>query len=154
MIPVAAPAAQHGPDVPVDRLDGAEGDFLVAVGQDPVQMPRQQAAELLEGRQPLPPQGAEPGGQEAPGPALIGVGPQLGELVSEEVGLGQPPVEGKELAERLAVLPVQVGPAPEQQPALAADQRASFAPLAEELRSPGLVDRLAGMAEDVELVLW
>ncbi len=30
-------------------------------------MPRPQAAELLEGRQPLPPQGAEPGGQEAPG---------------------------------------------------------------------------------------
>jgi hypothetical protein len=108
VIPVAAPAAQHGPDVPVDRLDGAEGDFLVAVVQDPVPMPRQQAAELLEGQQPLPPQGAEPGGQEASGPALIGVGPQLGELVSEEVGLGQPPVEGKELAERLAVLPVQV----------------------------------------------
>src|SRR5437899_2443505 len=82
------------------------------------------AAGPLEGRQPLPPQGAEPGGQEASGPPLIGVGPQLGELVSEEVGLGQPPVEGKELAERLAVVTVQVGPAPEQQPALAADQGA------------------------------
>jgi hypothetical protein len=83
-------------------------------------MPRQQAAELLEGRQPLPPQGAEPGSQEAPGPALVGVGPQLGELIAEEVGLGQPPVEGEEFAERLAVLAVQVGPAAEQQPALAA----------------------------------
>jgi hypothetical protein len=27
VIPVTPPAAQHGSDVPVDRLDGAEGDF-------------------------------------------------------------------------------------------------------------------------------
>jgi hypothetical protein len=109
----------------------------VAVVQDPVQMARQQAAERLEGRHPLPAQGAEPDGQEAPGPALIGVGPELGELIAEEVGLGQPPVEGKERAERLAVVPVQVGPAPEQQSALAADQGAGLAALPEELRPPG-----------------
>src|SRR6516165_3584848 len=95
--------AQHRPDVPVDGLDGAEGDLLVAVVEDPVEMPRQQPAELLEGRQPLPAQGAQPGGQEPRGPALVGVGPELGELVAEQVGLGEPAVESKELAERLAV---------------------------------------------------
>ena len=50
MIPVPAPPAQQGPDVPVDRLDGAEGDLLVAVVQDPVEMARQQPAELREAR--------------------------------------------------------------------------------------------------------
>src|SRR5262249_4986216 len=143
VISVTAPAAQHRADVPVDRLHLPEGDLLVAVVQEPVQMPGEQPAELLEGRQPLPAQGAEPGGQEAPRPALVGVAPQLAELVSEEVGLGQPPVEGEELAEGLAVLAVQVGPAPEQQPALAADQGVRLAALAEELRPAGLIDRLA-----------
>ena len=76
MIPVPAPPAQHGQDVPVDRLDGAEGDLLVAVVQDPVEMARQQPAELREGRRPA--QGAQLGGQEAPGPAFVGVGPQSG----------------------------------------------------------------------------
>lgn len=41
-------------------------DLLVAVVDETLEM-AQQAAELLEGRQPLPAQGAEPGGQEAAG---------------------------------------------------------------------------------------
>src|SRR5262249_56084325 len=104
-----------------------------------------EGGERGEGGQAVAAEGAEPGGQEAPRPALVGVAPQLAELVSEEVGLGQPPVEGEELAEGLAVLAVQVGPAPEQQPALAADQRPGLAALAEELRPTGLVHGVIGV---------
>ena len=58
---IAAPPAapEHRPDVPVDRLDDADGDLLVAVAQDALEMAGDQTAELLEGRQPLPAQGAE-----------------------------------------------------------------------------------------------
>ena len=151
MVPVLAAAADHRADVAVDRLHLPEGDRLMAVGEDPVQVAEHQAGERVERRQALPAQGAQPGGQEPLGPALVGGGPELGELVSEQVGLGEPTVESKELAERLAVLPVQVGPAAEQQPALAADQGARVPPLAEELRPPGLVDGRAGMEQDVNL---
>ena len=44
MIPVAPPPPQHRADVAVDGLDLPEGDLLVAVAQDTVQMPRQHSA--------------------------------------------------------------------------------------------------------------
>ena len=78
MIPIAPAPPQHGPDVAVDGFDFPEGDLLATVVQDAVQMPRQQAAELLEGRQPLPAQGEEPVGEEAVSGPLVGVGPELG----------------------------------------------------------------------------
>lgn len=77
-------------------------------------MPRQHPAELLEGRQPLPPEGEEPVGEEAAGCPLVGVGPELGQLLLEQVGFGQPAVEGEEVAQGLAFLPVQVRPAPQR----------------------------------------
>ena len=153
MVPVAAAAAQHRPDVAVDRLHDAEGDLLVAVVEDALEMAREQATELLEGRQPLPAQGPQPIGQEPAGGSLVGVGPELGQLLLEEIRLGQPAGEGKELAERLPVPAVQGRPAPQEEPTLAAHQPPRCASLTEALGPPGLVYGLAGRAEDMELVV-
>ena len=67
MIAVAPTATEHRSDVSVDRLDHAERDLEVAVGQDAVEVPTQELGDLVEGQQPLPAQRADPGGQEAPG---------------------------------------------------------------------------------------
>jgi len=150
-VPTAAP--QHRPDVTVDGLDGAEGDRLVAVVEDPLEMAREQRAQLAEGGQPLPPQGLQPAGQEAPGRAGVAVAPELGQLLLEEVRLGQAPVEGEEVPEGLAIRPVEIGPTAQEQPPLAADQPAGRSPLPEELRPARLVQRLTGVAEDMELVV-
>src|SRR5215471_11122544 len=99
VIAIPATPPEHRADVAVDRFHFAEGNLLVTVVQDPGQMAHQQGAELLEGRQPLPPQGEEPVGEEAIRRGLVGVGPELGELFLEQVGLGQTPVEGEQAAE-------------------------------------------------------
>jgi hypothetical protein len=70
VIAVPAPAPDHRADVAIDRLHLPERDRLM-VGKDPVQVAEQQAGELLESWQSLPAQGAEPGGQEPPGPPLV-----------------------------------------------------------------------------------
>src|SRR5215831_8760481 len=56
VIAIPATPPEHRADVAVDRFHFAEGNLLVTVVQDPGQMAHQQGAELLEGRQPLPPQ--------------------------------------------------------------------------------------------------
>lgn len=153
MITVPPAPAEHGPEVAVDRLHHPEGDLLVAVAQDPVQVAGQEPAELAEGRQPLPAQGPEPALQEPPGGPLVGGGPEAGQLLLQEVGLGQPAVEGEALPEARPFVSLQIGPPPQEQPALAAGQTPSFTPLPEELGPPDLVQRLGGVAQDVELVV-
>src|SRR5262245_41886035 len=114
-------------------------------------MAHQQGAELVEGRQPRPPQGEEPVGEEAIR-GLVGVGPEPGKLFLEQVGRGQTPVEGEQAAEGFALLAVEVGPPAQQQPALAADEPPRLGPLSEEFCPAGLVQGLTGVAQDVELV--
>ncbi len=59
VIPVSPAPSRHRPDVPVDRLDFAERDLLVALVENALEVAREQLAELAEGRQPLPTQGLE-----------------------------------------------------------------------------------------------
>src|SRR2546427_7992424 len=80
VIAVPPAASQHRPDVAVDRLDLPEGDRLVAVADDAVQVAGEQLAELLEGRQALPAQGLEPVGEKAAGRPPPGVHPEGGEV--------------------------------------------------------------------------
>src|SRR5258706_13633546 len=102
-------------------------------------MPHQQRAQLLERWQPLPAEGQQPVDEEAVRRALVGVSPELGELFLEQIRLGQAAIEYEQVAERLPLLPVQIGPASQQQPTLTPDEAAGFRPLAEELRAAGLV---------------
>ncbi len=154
MIPVASASAEHGAEVAADGLDHPEGNLLVAVAQDSVQVAREQLPPLLEGGQPLSAQSLEPGRQEPAGDALVGVGPEVPELFFEHVGFSQAPVDGEERAEGLALLPLQVGPAPEQESAFAAHQPPGLPPaLPEELGPMHLVHRGVRVPEHVELVV-
>jgi len=101
VIPVPPPSAKHGADVPVDGLDHPEGDLHVAVRQDAIQVGQEQLRQFLEGGEPLPPQGPEPGGQEAAGMRRIRVRPELRQLIPEQVRFGQvriPPIVNTQIA--------------------------------------------------------
>ncbi len=78
MIPIAAAPPQHRPDVAVDGLDFPDGDLLMAVVEDAVEMADEQEPELLKGGQPLPAEGEKPVRQEATRRRLVGVTPELG----------------------------------------------------------------------------
>lgn len=110
VIPIPSTPAQHRSDVAVDRLDLPEGDFLVAVGEDAVEMPEEQAANLLERRQPLPPKRPQPGSQEPPGRPFIGVVPEVGQLLFREVGRRESASENQQFVHQPALVPLQVGP--------------------------------------------
>src|SRR5437899_2772101 len=80
VIAVTPAPAEHGTDVGVDGLDGSEGDLLVAVVEDTVEVSGEKPTQLLEGRQALPAQGLEPRGEESSSRPFVGVRPQVGEL--------------------------------------------------------------------------
>jgi hypothetical protein len=105
----------------------------MAGGEDPVQVGAEQLRERLEGREPLPPKRQAPRGQEAAGVRLVRIGPELRQVGPEQIGLGQPAVDREEAAEGLLLVPRQVGPPGEEQPALAPHQPAEPAALPEEL---------------------
>jgi hypothetical protein len=90
VIAVAPAPPQHRVDVAVDRFDFPERHLLVVLVQDAGQMAHQERGKLLECRQPLPAEHEEPVGEEALRRALIGVAPELSELLLEQIGLGQP----------------------------------------------------------------
>ena len=81
VISVAAPAAEHRSDIAVDGLDLAEGDLLVTVGEDAVEMPEEELGDLLECRQALPLERAQPRRQEAARSPFVGIGPEVGQLL-------------------------------------------------------------------------
>ena len=81
MVPVAAALAEHETDVPIDGFDRPEGDLLVAVSEDAVEMPGEELGDLLEGGQPLPAQDWQSGREESPRRPFVGEGPELGQLL-------------------------------------------------------------------------
>ena len=110
VIPVPPTSAKHGADVPVDGLDHPEGDLHVAIGQDAIQVGQEQLRQLLEGGEPLPPEGQEPGGQEAASVRLVRVRPELRQLIPEQVRLGQAAVDREEVRSGSAAGPGPGGP--------------------------------------------
>jgi hypothetical protein len=140
MIPVAAAPTQHRADIAVDRLDLSERDLLVAVGQDPVEVAQQELGDLAERRQPLPSERAQPRREEPPGGPFVPVVPEMRQLLLEQIGFGEPTVEPQQLLDEAALIAVEVRPASQEQPALAAQHAAGFAALAKELGPPRLVD--------------
>ena len=80
-------AALEDADLVVQPLDEAERDFVVraAVGGDPVPVPVNHRGELLVRSQALPLQGRPPVLEEAAGPALAAVVPELAERLLEQV---------------------------------------------------------------------
>src|SRR3972149_2064245 len=145
VIPIPAAAPEHGADVAVDGLDRAERDLLVAVGEDTVEVSQQELGDLAEGRQALPPERAGPRREKGPGGPLIGVVPEMGGLLLGQAGFGEAPVERQQLFDEAALVALEVGPAPQEQPPLAPQQAAGGAAPAAEPAGPGLVGGVVHM---------
>src|SRR5712692_6682471 len=120
MVAIPTAAAKHRPDVAVDRFNLAERHLDVTVGQDAVEVTTEQLGDLVESRQPLPPQGTDPGGQKSPRRAFVRVVPEVGELLLEQMRFGEAAIEGEQFPKLMALIPLEVAPGPEQQPPLAA----------------------------------
>src|SRR2546422_11301203 len=88
-------------DLVVQALDDAERHLVlrVAVGGDAVPVPRDHCGKLLVGAEPLPLQSGAPVVEEAPGPALPLVLPELAEGLLEDVGGVEPLVRGEQRLE-------------------------------------------------------
>ena len=97
-------------DLVVESLDEAERDLVLgaAVCRYAVPVPFDHPCELLVGLEALPLQRVAPVLEEAPGPALPGVVPELSEGLFEQVGSVDPPVRGEQELERSAALECQV----------------------------------------------
>ncbi len=152
MVAITTTATDHRADVAVDGFDLSERDLDVAVGQDAVEVTTEKLGDLGEGREPLPPQRVDPGGQEAPRRAFVGVVPEVRQLFLEQMGFGEPTVEREKVLEFVPLPPLEIAPRPEQQPPLTAQKPAGRAALAEELGAPCFVQRVVDVAQDVELV--
>ena len=111
MVTISATPPNDRADVGVDRLDDSEGELVAAVAQDAFQVSLEHGGELLESRQPLPAQTPHPVLEETTGSSFVGVTPQALDLLLEEVGFEQPPVEGEDLVELAALGSVEVCPA-------------------------------------------
>ena len=80
MVAISTAAAQHRPDVAVDRFHLAERDLDVAIGEDAFEVTTEELGDLVKGREPLPAQRPHPGGQKPPRGAFVGVVPEAPEF--------------------------------------------------------------------------
>ena len=108
--------------------------------------------ELLVGTQTLPFKGGAPVLEEAPCPALAFVAPELTEGLLQQVCDVQALVGGKERLQRLAAFQSEILPVREQGVLLPLDEAALLSREARVFALAHLVQRLAQMAHDVELV--
>jgi len=147
-------AALEDADLVVQPLDEAERDLVVraAVGGDPVPMPVDHRGELLVGPQALPLERRPPVLEEAAGPGLSAVVPELPERLLEQVRGVQALVGGEQGFE---------GPPAVEREILAVGQQRVLLPLDEPALPPGhagvlaladLIEGVAEMPQDVELV--
>src|SRR5215471_3151704 len=102
LVAEAVRAALEDADLVVQALDEPEGDLVVwaAVRRDPVPVPVNHRGELLVGSQALPFEGGSPVLEEAAGPTLPSVVPELAERFLEEVRRVQPLVGREQRPER------------------------------------------------------
>ena len=88
----------------IQSLDEAELDLVpgYAICRDALPVPFDQGGKLLEGPEPLPLELFLPAGEELASPAFTAIGPELPELLLEQVGGGQALVGPEQLPERPA----------------------------------------------------
>jgi hypothetical protein len=106
VVTLTTAAADHRADVAVDGLHLAERDRDTTVGEDAVEVTAEELGDLVEGREPLPAQRPDPGGQEAPRRSLVGIVPEARQLLLEQMGFGEPTVEGEKFLEFLPLTPL------------------------------------------------
>src|SRR6266542_2294017 len=141
-------------DLVVQSLDKAERDLVLraAVGRDPLPVPLNHRRELFVGTQALPLERRPPVLEEAARPAFAAVVPELPERFLEQIGGVQPLVGGEQRRQ---------GPAAAEGQVLSVSQQGVLLPRDESALPPGhprvlalanLIERVAQMAQDVELV--
>src|SRR5439155_13614814 len=147
-------ATLEDPDFVVQSLDEAERDLVVrvAVGGDPIPVSVNHRGELLVGPQALPLEGGPPVLEEAARPALAAVVPELAERLFEEVGRVQPLVGGQQGLERPPAIERQILPVGQQRVLLPFDEPALAARHAGVLALADLIEGVAQVAQDMELV--
>src|SRR5882724_4532231 len=147
-------AALDDPDFVVEAFDKPERDLVLglAIGSDSVPMTVDHLSELLVGTQPLPFEGGAPVLEEAPCPALAPVAPELVEGFLEQVSGVQALVGGKQRLQCLAAFQGEILPVREQRVLLSFDEAALCSRETRVFALAHLVQRLAQVAHDVELV--
>src|SRR5229473_1759380 len=147
-------AALEDADLVVQSLDEAERHLVLraAVGRDPLPVPLNHRRELLVGPEALPLERCPPVLEEAARPALAAVVPELGERFLEQVRGVQPLVGGQQRRERPAAAEGQILAVRQQGVLLALDESALPPGHARVLALADLVEGVAQMAQDVELV--
>ena len=118
----------------------------------PVPVPFDQGGKLLEGPEPLPLELLLPAGEELARPAFTPIGPELPELLLEQVGGGQALVGAQQLLERAATGQREIGAVGEQRIALALDEGPVLRRHPLVLGAADLIHRVGQMAQHVEFV--
>ena len=89
MVAITTAATKHRTDVSVDGLHYSERDFDVTVGEHAVEVTAEELGDLVERWEALPAQRPNPGGQEAPRRAFVGVVPEAPQLLFEQMSFGE-----------------------------------------------------------------
>ena len=147
-------AALEDPTLVVESLDEAKRDLVLglAVSGDAIPMTIDQLGELLVGFEPPPFQARAPVLEEAPGPALALVVPELAEGLLEHVGGVQPLVRREQDLQALPRCAGQILAMREQQVLLPLEVAPVFATEPSVLGLAHRVEGVAQRAEDVKLV--
>src|SRR3972149_4699931 len=150
----AVGAALEDADLVVEPLDETERDLVLraAVGRDPLPVPVNHRGELFVGPQALPLERRPPVLEEPAGPALPAIVPKLAERFLEQVRGVQPLVGGQQRRERPSAAEGQIFAMGQQGVLLALDEPALPPGHAGVLALAHLVEGVAQMAQDVELV--
>src|SRR5271167_2112610 len=154
LITQAVGAALKDADFVVETLDEAEGDLVVgtAIGGDAVPVTIDHRRELLVRLEPSPFKCLLPVLEKAPCPGLAPVVPQLPERFLEQIGDVEPVVGLQQFVKGTAAFQGEIVAVRQQGVLLALDDAAILAAQPGVLALSHLVQSLAEMAHDVELV--
>src|SRR5256712_5031026 len=147
-------AALEDADLVVQPLDEAERDLVLgaAIGRDPAHVRTNHRGNFPVRPPALPLEARPPVLEEPAGPALPAVVPELAERFLEQVGGVQPLVGGQQRLERSPAAEGQVLAVREQRVLLPLDEPALPPRHAGVLALADLVERLAQVAQHVELI--
>ncbi len=154
LVAVAVGPALEDANLIVEPLHQAEADLVlrVTVRRDALPVAVDHRRERLVGREPLPLEALSPALEEGAGPALGLVAPELAEGLLEQVGGVQSLVGLEQLGEGAAAVEGEVLAVGEQGVALPLDEGAVLGGEAAVLMTADLVERVAEVTHDVELV--
>src|ERR1700691_2927711 len=116
-------------------------------------MSQQHAGQFLHGFQPLPAQLVDPFLQIIQHGSFVAVIPQMREALLQQVGFENAPVQSKQGVQLAPLAAIQIEPTAQKQPTLASYQIPRGSSFAEELCPPHFVHRLAGMLQNMKLVV-